>query len=150
MVVSLSKIDLLQEIRELVAIQTHADRFLPHGRVPMLRGILRKAHEAFEVVVVAHEVKLVVEDELMRQGCGTRVGRLRLLGFRRIHLEQRAEHVIHREECRGHAATGEQELAPVHAQPASGCFGKSLQPTFDLALVRGLRQRVELAVRHHL
>ena len=43
-----------------------------------------------------------------------------------------------------------QELAPVKTELASGFVGEILEPALDLALIRGLRQRIELAVRYHL
>jgi hypothetical protein len=85
----------------------------------VLRGVPRQAGDALERVVVAHEVQLVVEDELAAQRVAPRGGRLRLLRLRPADVEQRPEDLVHRQEGRGHAAARAQEAAPVEAEAAA-------------------------------
>ena len=73
---------------------------------------LRQAEQAFLLEVVAHEVRLVVEDELVGELRGPLVGHLRVRRLGVAHAEDRAVHRVHREEGRGHAGAGCEELAP--------------------------------------
>jgi hypothetical protein len=107
-------------------------------------------NQAVPLVAVAHEVKLVVEDELAGERLGTRRRHLGLRRFGRIDLEQAAEDLVHGDEGRRHAAGAAQEAAPVEAEPAPVALGQFLDAGLHHSLCRTLRQRIELAVRHHL
>src|SRR5215831_4246300 len=102
------------------------------------------------LVVVPHKMDLVVEDELSREAVGPFRRRLWFRRLGAINHEQSAEDVIHCEKRGGHAAARAQELPPVEAQPWSDRVGDFLYPVLKAALLRRLRQRVELAVRDDL
>jgi hypothetical protein len=85
-----------------------------------------------------------------RQAVGPFRRRLRLRRLGAIDLEQSAEDVVHREECGRHAAARAQELPPFEPQLWRDRIGDLLDPLFKAALLRRLRQRVELAVRDDL
>ena len=64
--------DLLHVVLELVA----RERFAPaQRRVPVLLGVLGEVEQPVLLEVVAHEVRLVVDDELPRERLGPLVGR---------------------------------------------------------------------------
>ena len=65
--------DLLQVVLELVALQGHR-HILEHAGVPVLGGVLAEVEQPLLVEVVAHEVRLVVEDELALEPLGAGVG----------------------------------------------------------------------------
>ena len=95
-------------------------------------------------------MQLVVEDELFGQGRSARGTDLGFFRLGRIDVEHMPEDVIHRHECSRHAASGAQEASPVQTKPASVLVGEVFKAAFNFALLRGLRQWVELAVRYHL
>ena len=76
--------------------------------------------------------------------------RLRLRRLGAIDHEHSAEDVVHREKCGRHAAARAQELPPVEAQLWRDRVGDLLHPFFKAALLRRLRQRIELAIRDYL
>jgi len=93
--------DFFDEVLELVALER--DCLLLEDRVPVL-GILPEAQDARIRVVVADEVQLVVEYELVAEaleplGRGVKVGCLGCLDG-----EQRAIHAVHGQERRRHPA----------------------------------------------
>ena len=96
--VSLSKKISFRKFFELVAFQPHPDPPSPWSGFQMRPGILRKTRETFEVVVVAHEMKLVVEDELDAPGMAARAlaasGSAASAGST---LNSGPEHVVHGE-----------------------------------------------------
>ena len=119
-------------------------------RVPVLVGVLGEVEQAVLLEVVADEMRLVIDDELPREGLGPPVGHARRLRLGWRHVEQRPEHLVHGEEGRRHAGGARQEPAAVHPVSAPEIVGQILDPGLDLLLLAGLRQRVVLAVGHDL
>jgi hypothetical protein len=77
-----------------------------------------------------------------------RSARFRRLGP--VNREQRTENVVHRQKGGRHAAASPQKLPPVEAELWRDRIGELFDALFDAALLGGLRQRVELAVRDNL
>ena len=141
--------DLLQVVVHLVAGQRH--RGIGDVRVDLgADGPFRQAQQAFLLEVVADEVGLVVEDELAGQLAAAVVGHLHVARLGLRHIEHGPEHLVHREEGRGHAGVRGEEGAAVHAVAPRLDIAHLLDEGLDPALVVGLRERVVLAVRDHL
>ena len=64
-------------------------------------------------------------------------------------LEHAAEHLVHGEERGRHAAAGLEKAAPVEPLARAVSVGQLLDARLDLLLLRGLRDRRELAVGDH-
>src|SRR6202040_2339889 len=143
------EVDLLQEVLKLVAIERYPELILQQRGVPMLAGIFGEAHNILDFVVVPHEMNLIIEDELSRKPVCPLGGGFRLGPFGARDIEDRPKHVIQRHKRRRHAAAGAQKLAAVHPELAGAGLGKVFEPFLELSLAPGLRQRIELAVRHH-
>src|SRR5262245_56127583 len=106
-----------------------------------------KALEARVAVIVANEVQLLVEHELLREpacprGCPFRVGRLRGL-----HDEMRSEHLVHGHESGCHPGRRLQEFPAGHPLLADRKLCQLAQPAFEPALQLAARRRSELSVR---
>ena len=69
-------------------------------RVPELLGELRQASDADIPVVIAHEMRLAVEDELAGERARAFLGHARRGGFGAAGVEQRAEDGVHGDEAR--------------------------------------------------
>jgi hypothetical protein len=108
------------------------------------------AMSGFLVEIVAHEVGLVVEDELLRQLLGALIGHVLVGGLRLGHVEHRTEHLVHGQEGRRKAGGGLQEGAAVHAVVLAVLLAVLLDQALHLTLFLRLRHRVVLAVRHDL
>jgi hypothetical protein len=92
--------DLLHVVREHEAGQVALVR---EPGVPVRLGELRQAEESFLRVVLAHEVRLAVEDELAGEGPGTGIGDARGRRLRPGHGEVGSKNLVHREERSRHA-----------------------------------------------
>ncbi|TMH38273.1 MAG: hypothetical protein E6H59_11460 [Betaproteobacteria bacterium] len=93
-------------------------------------------------------MQLIVEDEqIARHAIGGVRGTEEL---ERTHLEEAAEHLVHGDERRRHAAGGSEEAPPAHPQLLRRLIGKLGDARLDLALLERLRMREVFAVRHHL
>ena len=115
----------------------------------MLPGIFGETENVLDLVVVPHEMNLIIEDELSCKPARPLGGGVRLGCFGERDIENRAKHVIQRDEGSRHAAAGVQKLSAVHAELAGTRLGKIFEPFLELSLAVRLRQRIELAVRHH-
>ena len=94
-------------------------------------------------------MELVVKDKLVGKRVGRAFAASGSLASAASTLNT-GPNTLHRDECGGHAASRAQEPPPIEAEPASGLVGELLEPGFDLALIRGLGQGIELAVGDHL
>ncbi len=139
--------DLLHVVLELVARQ---GVLAPQHGVPVLLGVFGEVEEPLLLEVVAHEVRLGIDDELPGQRLRAQVGDTRRGGFGAAHLEDGTEHVVHGEEGRRHAGARGQELAPAQAVLRREITRQLRHPGLDAALLRRLRQRVVFAVRDDL
>ena len=117
-----------------------------HSRFEVRGRLLQEAEEAFLRVVVAHEVGLHVEDELLPEGFGALVGHSGVGGLGLGHVEHVAVHAVHGQEGGGQAGTGFEELTAVHALLGPVGISQFLDARFNLFLLRILRRRIEFAV----
>ena len=90
-------------------------------------------------------MQLHVEDEDRHAAPLLEGGRVRRLD--REHVEEPAEHRVHREERRRHAAALAQKLAAAQPEPRRQALGLGENPIFDLTLRGRLRDRREFLVR---
>ena len=81
-----------------------------------------------------------VHDELVAQRVGPLLRHRRRGGLGAADLEHGAERVVHRDEGRGHAGRGLEELAPVEALLLAELVAHVEQPRLDLLLLRALRR----------
>jgi hypothetical protein len=102
------------------------------------------------VELVAHEMGLNVEDELVSETLRARQHQFGLSGLRRRDLEDIAVDVVHGEECRRHAAARVQELPAAQAKVPAVDVGELVDPRLDLLLHGALRGRQILAVGNNL
>ena len=139
--------DLLHIVLELEAGEVVLAR---EGGIPVLLGVLGQVEQPLLLEVVAHEVRLVVDDELPGQRSGPGVGDARGLRLGRGHLEEGPEDLVHGQEGRGHARAAGQEAPAAQAVAPAEVVGKHLEPRLHLPLLARLGQRVELSVGHDL
>ena len=107
-----------------------------------------KAGRAADLHAVLNVMRLHVDDELILRPAFIISRLLEGLGFG--DFEEIAEALIHSDEGGRHAGAGAQELAARHAELPGLLVGHVVNQVFDLALLRGLRQRVELFVGNRL
>ncbi len=102
------------------------------------------------LIIVAHEMRLAIENELPGEFTGAlmRRARARCLGF--CHLVDRTKHVVHRDKGGRHAGRRCEKLPATHAVVFAEMIGKLLDPYLDLFLLGSLRRWIELAVGNHL
>src|SRR6185436_4600747 len=126
-------VDLLHVVGELHAIQRLLVR---ESRIPELLGELRESGDTHLAVVVAHEVRLAVEDELAREFSGAVLGGAGRGGLGLRRGEYRAEYRVHRQERGRHAGAACKELPTIHAMSRRQLFGQARNLLLDAALVR--------------
>ena len=112
--------------------------------------VFRQVEQFLSLEIVAHEMHLVVENELAGEAVRALRRRTRLRRLGPVDSEERTEDVVHRQERGRHAATGSQKLAPIEAEFRRDHIGDFLDALLDAALLGRLWQRVELAVRDDL
>src|SRR6266851_8277492 len=95
-------------------------------------------------------MNLVIQYELSCKPVCPLGGGFRLGGFGGGHIENSAVDVVHRQERRGHSRARTQEPPTAQTQFSRGRIGELLDPLLYLALLPGLRYRIELAIRDHL
>ena len=91
--------DFLDVVGELQPIQFD---FALHAGIPVCFGELRDGGNVGRVIV-PHEMRLAIEDELLRQACGPRIRHPGIRCFRLCNVVKRTEDLVHRNECGGHA-----------------------------------------------
>ncbi len=143
------QVDLFKVVLELVALQDQRN-VLQHVRVPVLGSIFAQTQQAFLVEIVAHEVRLVVKDELPFEPLGTCIGHIDIGGLRLGHVPDRTEDLVHGQECGRHARSRLEEAAPVHIELGCVLIGEFFDATFHLTLLLRLRHRVVFAVGNNL
>jgi hypothetical protein len=111
--------------------------------------IFGEAENVLDLIVVAHEMDLIVEDELARKPVRPLSGGFRLGCFGGRDIENRAKHVIQRNKGSRHAAAAAQKLSAVHPELTGAGLAKIFEPFLELSLAPRLRQGIELAIRHN-
>ena len=93
------------------------------------------------VELVADEVGLNVEDELVGEGLRPCKHQLGFAGLGGRDLEDTTVDIVHCEKGRGHAAARVQELPAAQAQPFAVSVSKFVNSSFNLLLNGALRGR---------
>src|SRR5215207_7130630 len=90
----------------------------------MLSGEFGEAQELLMIKIVTDEMGLDIEDELARQGLGSRARQFGFARLGRCNLEHvRAIDLVHSDERRGHAATRLHELPSAQAKSLAVFLG---------------------------
>jgi hypothetical protein len=116
----------------------------------VLGSIFAQTQQAFLVEIVAHEVRLIVEDELPLERLGTGIGHIYVGGFRLGHVPDRTEDLVHGQECGRHARSRFEESTPVHVELGCVLIGEFFDAGFYLTLLLRLRHRVVFAIGNNL
>src|SRR5215216_5730321 len=98
----------------------------------MLSGEFGEAQELLVIKIVTDEMGLDIEDELARQGLGSRARQFGFARLGRCNLEHvRAIDLVHSDERRGHAATRLHELPSAQAKSFAVFLGQLEDPPLD-------------------
>ena len=117
----------------------------------MLRRELGQVQHLLVVEVVAHEMRLDIENELPGEALRARPRQLRLARLGRVDLEHAAAvDLVHGQKSGGHAAARLHELPAAQAEPLAVGVGQLEDAPLDALLRLALRRRKILAIGHDL
>ena len=144
------EVDFLEEIVELIHFQCDAPG-RSEGRIPaVVRSIASQIGVFVPCIVIADEMHLAIEHELLSEFFLPRQRSARVFLFVSIDGEDRTVDLVHRHKSRRHAHRATQELAEVHALFPAIAFRQAFDPRLNLALLLVLWQRIKLGVGNHL
>src|SRR5262245_51671808 len=117
----------------------------------MLRREFGEIQQLLVIEIIAHEVRLDIENELTGEALRPRPCDFGLAGLRRIDLEHVcAVDLVHGEKGSGHAAPRLHKLAPAETQTLAVVVGEFKDALFDALLRLTLRRRQKLAIGDYL
>src|SRR5262245_19624889 len=142
-------IDLLDVVLEFVANERIGVAL--ERRIPVLGGELCQIQQFLVVEIVAHEMRLHVENELTAQALRPCPGELGLARLGRVDLEYAgAIDLVHGEKGSGHAAARLHELPAAQSETLAVVVGELKDAPLDALLRLALRRRKIFTIGHNL